>query len=79
MDERVKSETLGCGIEMSFDVRVGVVGVEISTGEVVYEEFNDNFMRSGLEAVILSLSPAELLLGQPLSQQTEKVRLSVYE
>ncbi|CAD5329035.1 unnamed protein product [Arabidopsis thaliana] len=72
VDERVKSETLGCGIEMSFDVRVGVVGVEISTGEVVYEEFNDNFMRSGLEAVILSLSPAELLLGQPLSQQTEK-------
>lgn len=74
VDERVNTETLGSGIEMSFDVRVGVVGVEISTGEVVYGEFNDNFMRSGLEAVILSLSPAELLLGHPLSQQTEKVR-----
>ncbi|CAL9226817.1 unnamed protein product [Arabidopsis halleri] len=76
VDERVNTETLGCGIEMSFDVRVGVVGVEISTGEVVYGEFNDNFMRSGLEAVILSLSPAELLLGQPLSQKTEKFLLA---
>ncbi|ESQ54750.1 hypothetical protein EUTSA_v10024274mg [Eutrema salsugineum] len=76
VDERVNTETLGCGLEVSFDVRVGIVGVEISTGEVVHGEFNDNFMRSGLEAVILSLSPAELLLGQPLSQQTEKFLLA---
>ncbi|KAJ4899490.1 DNA mismatch repair protein MSH3 [Raphanus sativus] len=68
VDERVNTE--------GFDVRVGVVGVEISTGEVVYGEFNDNFMRSGLEAVVLSLSPAELLLGLPLSQQTEKFLLA---
>ncbi|CAN8230545.1 unnamed protein product [Cochlearia groenlandica] len=76
VDERVNAETLGCGMDISFDVRVGVVGVEISTGEVVHGEFNDNFMRSGLEAVISSLSPAEMLLGQPLSQQTEKVLLA---
>lgn len=55
------------------DVRIGVVGVEISTGDVVYGEFNDNLMRAGLEAFILSLSPAELLLVEPLSKQTEKV------
>ncbi|TXG70881.1 hypothetical protein EZV62_005816 [Acer yangbiense] len=59
-----------------FDVRIGVVAVEISTGDVVFGEFNDGFMRSGLEAVVLSLSPAELLLGQPLSKQTEKFLLS---
>ncbi|CAH2077971.1 unnamed protein product, partial [Thlaspi arvense] len=76
VDERGHTETTGCGLEASFDVRVGVVGVEISTGEVVHGEFNDNFMRSGLEAVILSLSPAELLLGQPLSHQTEKFLLA---
>lgn len=75
VDEKLNTETTGCGLEVSFDVRVGIVGVEISTGEVVHGEFSDNFMRSGLEAVILSLSPAELLLGQPLSQQTEKVNL----
>ncbi|KAH7848195.1 hypothetical protein Vadar_011039 [Vaccinium darrowii] len=64
------------GKESRFDVRIGVVGVEISTGDVVYGEFNDNFMRAGLEALILSLSPAELLLGEPLSKQTEKLLLA---
>ena len=62
-----------CGMEGGFDVRIGIVGVEISTGDVVYGEFNDNFLRSELEAVVVSLSPAELLLGGPLSKQTEKV------
>lgn len=59
-----------------FDVRIGVVAVEISTGDVVHGEFNDGFLRSGLEAVLLSLSPVELLLGQPLSKQTEKLLLA---
>ncbi|XP_022736084.1 DNA mismatch repair protein MSH3 isoform X4 [Durio zibethinus] len=58
------------------DVRVGVVGVEISTGDVFYGEFDDGVMRSGLEAVVLSLAPAELLLGEPLSKQTEKLLLA---
>lgn len=56
-----------------FDVRVGVVAVEVSTGEVVFGEFNDDLMRSGLDAVVLSLGPAEILLGEPLSMPTEKV------
>ncbi|XP_073012636.1 DNA mismatch repair protein MSH3 isoform X2 [Typha latifolia] len=59
-----------------FDVRVGILAVEISTGEVIHGEFNDNAMRSGLEAVILSLSPAEILLGEPLSTATEKLLLA---
>ncbi|XP_058765907.1 DNA mismatch repair protein MSH3-like isoform X2 [Vicia villosa] len=64
------------GVEGGFDVRIGIVGVEISTGDVVYGEFNDNFLRSELEAVVVSLSPAELLLGDPLSKQTEKLLLA---
>ncbi|PON66417.1 DNA mismatch repair [Trema orientale] len=71
--ERMESTS---GVESGFEVKVGIVGVEISTGDVVYCEFNDNFMRTGLEAVVLSLSPAELLLGQPLSKQTEKLLLA---
>ncbi|KAL6533143.1 Mismatch repair protein msh3 [Orobanche minor] len=58
------------------DARIGAVGVEISTGDVVYGEFDDNFMRAGLEAMILHLSPAELLLGGTLSKQTEKLLLA---
>lgn len=61
--------------DRGFDTRIGFIGVEISTGDVVYSEFDDVFLRSGLEAVVLSLSPAELLLGDPLSKQTEKVVL----
>nr|XP_010934727.2 LOW QUALITY PROTEIN: DNA mismatch repair protein MSH3 [Elaeis guineensis] len=65
-----------CGIEGSFEVKIGVLAVEISTGEVIHGEFSDNGMRSGLEAVILSLSPAEILLGEPLSMATEKLLLA---
>ncbi|XP_020682770.1 DNA mismatch repair protein MSH3 isoform X2 [Dendrobium catenatum] len=66
----------GSDLEGCFDVKIGIVGVEISTGEVIHGEFNDNVMRSGLEAVVLSLSPAEILLGDPLSASTEKLLLA---
>ncbi|XP_077241803.1 homolog of DNA mismatch repair protein MSH3 isoform X2 [Tasmannia lanceolata] len=69
-------ENRDCGVEGNFDVKLGLVGVEISTGEVMYGEFNDNVMRAGLESVILSLSPAEILIGEPLSTQTEKFLLA---
>ncbi|KAL5554365.1 hypothetical protein UlMin_041766 [Ulmus minor] len=76
VEKNVLGEKVDCGVESGFDIKVGIVAVEISAGDVVYGEFNDNFMRDGLEAVILSLSPAELLLGQPLSKQTEKLLLA---
>ncbi|XP_020079711.1 DNA mismatch repair protein MSH3 isoform X1 [Ananas comosus] len=69
-------ENKDCRIEGGFDVRVGFLAVEVSTGDVIHGEFNDNAMRSGLEAVILSLSPAEILLGEPLSTATEKLLLA---
>lgn len=58
--------------ESGIDVKIGIVAVEISTGDVIYGEFDDNLLRTGLEAKVLSLSPAELLLGDPLSKLTEK-------
>lgn len=58
----------------NFDVKIGVVAVEISTGDVMHGEFNDNVTRSGLEATVSKLSPTEILLGNPLSIATEKVR-----
>ncbi|KAL3834447.1 hypothetical protein ACJIZ3_009183 [Penstemon smallii] len=63
-------------VESGVDVRIGAVGVEVSTGDVVYGEFDDNFMRAGLEAMVLNLSPAELLLGKSLSKKTEKLLLA---
>ncbi|XP_024989639.1 DNA mismatch repair protein MSH3 isoform X2 [Cynara cardunculus var. scolymus] len=58
------------------DVKIGIVAVEISTGDVIYGEFDDNLLRTGIEAKILSLSPAELLIGDPLSKLTEKFLLA---
>ncbi|XP_011076184.1 DNA mismatch repair protein MSH3 [Sesamum indicum] len=63
-------------MESGLDVKIGAVAVEISTGDVVYGEFDDNFMRAGLEAMLLNLAPADLLLGRPLSKQTEKLLLA---
>ncbi|XP_022140857.1 DNA mismatch repair protein MSH3 isoform X2 [Momordica charantia] len=68
-------ENLDCRIENGVDVKIGMVGIEISTGDVIYEEYSDNFMRSGLESMLLSLSPAELLVGDPISKLTEKLLL----
>ncbi|KAL4574825.1 hypothetical protein LXL04_021664 [Taraxacum kok-saghyz] len=62
--------------ESGIDVKIGIVAVEISTGDVIYGEFDDNLLRTGLEAKILNLSPAELLLVHPLSKQTEKFLLA---
>ncbi|KAH1036322.1 hypothetical protein AAZX31_20G144900 [Glycine max] len=77
-----ESNYLLCVVEKSVldekggvDARIGIVAVEISTGDVVFGEFCDGFLRSALEAVVLNLSPAELLLGDPLSKQTEKLLL----
>jgi len=76
VEKSVVGEKGNCGVEGGVDVRVGFIAVEISTGDVVYGEFCDGFLRSALEAVIVNLSPAELLLGDPLSKQTEKVVLN---
>ncbi|KAJ4957042.1 hypothetical protein NE237_013825 [Protea cynaroides] len=76
VEKGVLVENEDCGVESGFDVRIGLIAVEISTGDVVHGEFNDNVMRSGLEAVVLSLSPAEILIGDPLSRQTEKLLLA---
>ncbi|KAI3898466.1 hypothetical protein MKX03_026046, partial [Papaver bracteatum] len=59
-----------------FDVTIGFVAVEVSTGDVIYGEFDDSVMRNALETVILSLCPAEILIGEPVSKQTEKLLLA---
>lgn len=56
-----------------FQVKVGVVAIEVSTGEVVHGEFMDTASRTGLEAVLLGLAPVEVILGTPLTYATEKV------
>ncbi|KAG0460562.1 hypothetical protein HPP92_020859 [Vanilla planifolia] len=76
VEKEVLNGEKGSAVADCFDVKIGIVGVEISTGEVIHGEFNDYVTRSALEAVVLSLSPVEILLGEPLSASTEKLLLS---
>ncbi|GAA5894851.1 hypothetical protein JCM6882_006693 [Rhodosporidiobolus microsporus] len=54
-------------------VRIGVVAVMPSTGEIVYGEFDDGLMRAELETRMLHLQPSELLLQKDLSARTESM------
>ncbi|GAA6006379.1 mismatch repair protein MSH3 [Rhodotorula paludigena] len=52
-------------------VKIGLVAVVPSTGQVVYDEFEDGLMRAELETRMLHLQPSELLLQTDLSGKTE--------
>lgn len=73
VEREVLVENVDCGIESGFEVKIGVVVVEILIGDVVYGEFNDNFMRVGFEVIILSLFLVEMLFGECLFKRIEKV------
>ncbi|KAI9843186.1 MAG: Mismatch repair protein msh3 [Sclerophora amabilis] len=54
-------------------VQVGVVAVQPATGDVIYDDFEDGFMRSELETRLLHISPCEFLIIGELSSATEKL------
>ncbi|BGP29936.1 hypothetical protein JCM10296v2_001688 [Rhodotorula toruloides] len=54
-------------------VKIGMVAVVPSTGQVVYDELEDGLMRSELETRMLHLQPSELLLQKELSSKTESM------
>ncbi|BDD55445.1 Mismatch repair protein msh3 [Monascus purpureus] len=54
-------------------VHVGIVAVQPATGDVIYDDFEDGFMRSEIETRLLHIAPCELLIvGEP-STATEKL------
>ncbi|GAA5986743.1 hypothetical protein JCM11641_007759 [Rhodosporidiobolus odoratus] len=54
-------------------VRIGLIAVMPSTGEVVYDEFEDSLMRAELETRMLHLQPSELLLQKDLTPKTDSM------
>uniref|UniRef100_A0A0D9ZSL9 DNA mismatch repair protein MSH3 n=1 Tax=Oryza glumipatula TaxID=40148 RepID=A0A0D9ZSL9_9ORYZ len=71
----VDKEVDAMGTE-GFEVKIGVVAIEVSTGELVHGEFMDGVSRNGLEAVLLGLAPVEVILGTPISFATEKLMVA---
>ncbi|CBF75474.1 hypothetical protein AN3749.2 [Aspergillus nidulans FGSC A4] len=54
-------------------VHVGIVAVQPTTGDIVYDEFDDGFMRSEIETRLLHIAPCEMLIVGELSKATEKL------
>lgn len=54
-------------------VQIGIVAVQPATGDIMYDCFEDTYMRSELETRVLHIQPSELLLPATLSRPTEKL------
>lgn len=55
-------------------VYTGMVAVKISTGHIIYDTFEDTFMRSELETRLLHIEPSEILIASKnISKPTEKL------
>ncbi|KAJ2736456.1 Mismatch repair protein msh3 [Coemansia sp. BCRC 34962] len=53
-------------------VNLGTMAVQITTGSIVYDNFEDSFLRSSLETRLTHLQPGELLVPPDLSSETLK-------
>ena len=58
--------------------RIGLAAIDASTGDVRHAEFDDTQARPGLESRLLQLSPAEVLLVEPVSAATSKLVSAVF-
>jgi DNA mismatch repair protein MSH3 len=52
---------------------IGLVALEMSTGEVYYSQFSDSPMRAELESRLMFTNPSEILLITPLSSPTRRL------
>ncbi|KAF3912129.1 hypothetical protein ABW21_db0205126 [Orbilia brochopaga] len=67
------TEKLGGGVGADEKVKVGILAVQPSTGDIIYDEFDDGFMRTEIETRLLHIAPCELLILGELSKATEKL------
>lgn len=54
-------------------VDVGFVAVQPATGDIIYDTFEDGFMRSEIETRLLHVAPCEFLIIGDLSRATDKL------
>ncbi|XP_042304508.1 DNA mismatch repair protein Msh3 isoform X3 [Sceloporus undulatus] len=55
------------------NVHIGMVAVQPTTGEIIFDSFQDSAARLELESLILRLQPVEIILPKDVSDQTEKL------
>lgn len=54
-------------------VDVGILAVQPTTGDIIYDSFEDGFIRSEIETRLLHISPCEFLIVGNLTKATEKL------
>ncbi|AEO53880.1 hypothetical protein MYCTH_2295777 [Thermothelomyces thermophilus ATCC 42464] len=67
------TESPAKGLGADEKVHVGIVAVQPATGDIVYDDFEDGFMRREIETRLLHISPCELLIVGELSKATDKL------
>ncbi|KAJ9105305.1 hypothetical protein QFC21_001673 [Naganishia friedmannii] len=68
------TESNAGGVGTDDRVKISILGVIASTGEVLYDEFVDWHLRTELETRLAHLEPTEILVpSKALSRQTEKL------
>ena len=66
-----ESKSKGGGTDEKVDV--GILAVQPATGDIIYDSFEDGFMRSEIETRLLHISPCEFLLVGELTRNTNKL------
>ncbi|KAK4192774.1 muts domain V-domain-containing protein [Podospora australis] len=66
-----ESPTKDSGTDEKVDV--GIVAVQPGTGDIIYDNFEDGFMRREIETRLLHISPCEFLIVGDLSKATDKL------
>ncbi|KAI0007490.1 muts domain V-domain-containing protein [Xylariaceae sp. FL0662B] len=66
-----ESNAKGWGTDEKVDI--GIIAVQPATGDIIYDNFEDGFMRSEIETRILHISPCEFLIVGDLSKATNKI------
>ncbi|NXF62147.1 MSH3 protein, partial [Ciccaba nigrolineata] len=59
------------------DIIIGIMAVQPTTGEVIFDSFQDCASRLELESRVLRLQPVEIILPSSLSDQSEKLINSI--
>ncbi|KAK0728998.1 DNA mismatch repair protein MutS [Apiosordaria backusii] len=66
-----ESPTKGSGTDEK--VHVGIIAVQPATGDIIYDDFEDGFMRREIETRLLHISPCEFLIVGDLSKASDKI------
>lgn len=67
------TETKSKGSGTDEKVDVGILAVQPATGDIIYDNFEDGFMRSEIETRLLHISPCEFLIVGELTRGTDKL------